>query len=755
MAGDDEDELLRAVALSNAASILKARQRAEEELLGARDALERKTEELALSLSMLKATLDSTTDGIMVTDAHFNITGHNQKFLQMWQLTDGALQSLDHGGHVDLTAARFADPAAFKARVLAIQRESPPTTFDLLQPTDGRIIERQSRPQLVDGQVKGRVWTFRDITEQRRAEEALRDESRVLELLSRIGLNLVATLDLKAVVQAVTDACTQISGAQFGAFFYRVSDETGDSLQLSTLSGASREAFAHFGQPRATGVFGPTLRGEPPVRSDDILRDPRYGQFGPHHGLPPGHLPVRSYLAVPVVARSGDVIGGLFFGHPEPGVFTQRSQNIITGIATQAAVAIDNARLYEAAQRGAEERERLLESERSARDLAERMSALKDDFLATLSHELRTPLSAIMGWIHILRRGVKNPDDVQKGLDTIERNSRAQVQLIDDLLDMNRIASGKVRLDIQPVEPIQFIDAALETVRPAAEGKGVRIERLLDPSVGPIPGDPGRLQQVMTNLLSNSIKFTPRGGKVQVLLERVGSQLEITVVDTGIGIQSAFVDHVFERFRQADASSTRKYGGLGLGLSIVKSLVELHGGTVRAASDGEGLGARFSVHLPVPLARSYGAGYGQRHPGDRGQLAAPFHPPDLSGLTVLVVDDDPDGRELARRLLSECAAKVLVAGSAAEALALLESNRPDVLVSDIGMPEVDGFELLRRLRAMDQERGGRLPAIALTALARSQDRTRALHAGFVAHLSKPVEPPELLATVASAAGRTF
>ena len=755
MAGDDEDELLRAVALSNAATILKARQRAEEELLSARDALERKTEELALSLSMMKATLDSTTDGILVTDARFNITGYNEKFVQMWQLPSDALQSLDHRGHIDLTAARFADPAAFKARVLAIYRESPPTTFDLLQPTDGRIIERQSRPQLVDGQVKGRVWTFRDITEQRRAEEALRDESRVLELLSRIGLNLVATLDLKAVVQAVTDACTQISGAQFGAFFYRVSDETGDSLQLSTLSGASREAFAHFGQPRATGVFGPTLRGEPPVRSDDILRDPRYGQFGPHHGLPPGHLPVRSYLAVPVVARSGDVIGGLFFGHPEPGVFTQRSQNIITGIATQAAVAIDNARMYEAAQRGAEERERLLESERSARDLAERMSALKDDFLATLSHELRTPLSAIMGWIHILRRGVKNPDDVQKGLDTIERNSRAQVQLIDDLLDMNRIASGKVRLDIQPVEPIQFIDAALETVRPAADGKGVRIERLLDPSVGPIPGDPGRLQQVMTNLLSNSIKFTPRGGKVQVMLARVGSHVEITVVDTGIGIQSAFVDHVFERFRQADASSTRKYGGLGLGLSIVKSLVELHGGTVRAASDGEGLGARFSVHLPVPLARGYGTGYGQRQPDSRDPLAAPFHPPDLSGLTVLVVDDDPDGRELARRLLSECAAKVVVAGSAAEALALFKANRPDVLVSDIGMPEMDGFELLRRLRAMGQERGGHLPAIALTALARSEDRTRALQAGFVAHLSKPVEPPELLATVASAAGRTF
>ncbi len=754
MGTDDETELLKAVALRNASEILKARQRAEQELVHARDALKQKSEQLALALAMMKATLDSATDGILVTDHRSRVTGYNEKLVQMWRLPDDALQALDHRALLDIVAAAFADPAGFKARVQDIYRAAPPTSFDLLLPADGRVIERQSRPQVVHGRIVGRVWTFRDITEQRRTEEALRDETRVLELLDRSGRNLVATLDLSAVVQAVTDAGTEISGAKFGAFFYKVPDAKGDSLLVSTVSGAPRAAFEQFGQPRATALFGPTLQGQPPVRSDDILKDPRYGLSAPHHGLPAGHPPVRSYLAVPVVSRSGEVIGGLFFGHPKPGVFTERSERIITGIAAQAAVAIDNARLYEAARQSAEERRRLLDNERAARNLAERMSALKDDFLATLSHELRTPLSAILGWAHILRRGVKAPEDLQKGLDTIERNARLQVQLIDDLLDMNRIASGKVRLDIQPVEPIAFIQAAIETVRPAAEGKGVRIERLLDPSVGPIPGDPGRLQQVMTNLLSNAIKFTPRGGKVQVLLARVNSHVEITVADSGIGIRADFVDHVFERFRQADASSTRHYAGLGLGLSIVKSLVELHGGSVRAASAGEGQGATFWVHLPIPLIHLYRPVNDVQHPRGPVELAPAFTMLHLSGLKILVVDDDADGRELARRVLSESEAEVLVAGNAADALVLVEAQRPDVLVSDIGMPEVDGFELLKRIRALGTERGGDLPAIALTAFARSQDRTQALRAGFVAHLTKPVEPPELLATVASATGRT-
>ena len=425
----------------------------------------------------------------------------------------------------------------------------------------------------------------------------------------------------------------------------------------------------------------------------------------------------------------------------------------MAGVAAQAAVAIDNARLYEAAQKSAEERKLLLESERHARGVAERASRIKDEFLATLSHELRTPLSAILGWSHLLRAKTPSPADLGKGLETIERNARMQTQLIEDLLDMSRITSGKVRLDVQPVQPASFVEAAVETVRPAAEAKEVRLETMLDPSAGPVSGDPGRLQQIVWNLLSNAIKFTPKGGRVQVVLERVNSHLEISVADTGAGIDPSFLERVFDRFSQADGSTTRQFGGLGLGLAIVKHLVELHGGTVRARSDGAGKGSTFTVLLPLAVVRR-DAEAPRQHPQASVAGTPTFKPMDLSGVKVLVVDDQTDARELVARVLSECQAEVITAAGAEEALVLLERERPDVLVTDIGMPDVDGFELLRRVRALGEARGGKTPAIALTAFARSEDRTRALHQGFRVHVSKPVEPAELIATVASVAGRT-
>lgn len=404
-------------------------------------------------------------------------------------------------------------------------------------------------------------------------------------------------------------------------------------------------------------------------------------------------------------------------------------------------------------QQAEEERIRLLESERTARAEAERTSGLKDEFLANLSHELRTPLSAILGWSQVLRHHATENADLRQGLEAIERNARVQTQLIEDLLDVSRITSGKVRLDIQPLEPMTFIDAAVETVRPAAEARGIRLEKILDPAAGPISGDPGRLQQVVWNLLTNAIKFTPKGGKVQVLLERVNSHLEISVTDTGIGIDPVFLPHLFERFRQADASTTRKHGGLGLGLSIVKHLVELHGGTVCAKSAGEGCGATFVVHLPLTAIRRSVDSSERRHPKS-AHLFPGFHPVDLSGIKVLVVDDEPDARALIKRVLADCSAEVILAGGAAEALTLVEAERPQVVVSDIGMPDVDGYEFLKRVRALGQARGGKIPAIALTAFARTEDRTRALHAGFLVHVAKPVEPSELVATIASVVGRT-
>ena len=395
-----------------------------------------------------------------------------------------------------------------------------------------------------------------------------------------------------------------------------------------------------------------------------------------------------------------------------------------------------------------EQREQLLESERVARNEAERVSRMKDEFLATLSHELRTPLNAILGWSQLLRKGGMNPEKMVQGINTIERNVRVQAQLIEDLLDMNRIISGKIRLNVQRVELGSVIEAALETVSLAAEAKDIRLQKVLDPLAGIVSGDPARLQQVIWNLLSNAIKFTPKGGRVQAVLERVNSHVEISVIDTGQGINPEFLPHVFERFRQADASITRKHGGLGLGLAIVKHLTELHGGTVRVKSPGEGKGATFIVSLPLVVIHP------EEVPEDFYSKAATttpvdYDPPMLNGVKVLVVDDEPDARDLVRFVLEQCSAEVATAGSAQQALELMEHYRPNVLVSDIGMPEEDGYQFIRRVRALSPQRGGRIPAVALTAYARAEDRKLALLSGYQMHVSKPVEPSELIAIVSS------
>ena len=401
------------------------------------------------------------------------------------------------------------------------------------------------------------------------------------------------------------------------------------------------------------------------------------------------------------------------------------------------------------------EREKLLAAEREARAEAERISRVKDEFLATLSHELRTPLNAILGWAQILAGGPREPEDMAEGLRTIERNARAQTQIIEDLLDMSRIINGKVRLDVQRIELTAVIEAALETVRPAAEAKEIRVEKVLDPLAGVFSGDPNRLQQVFWNLLSNAVKFTPRGGRVQVLLERVNSHLEVSVIDSGEGIAPEFLPHVFDRFRQADPSTTRRHGGLGLGLAIVKQLVELHGGSIRAKSPGAGQGSTFTVSLPLTIMQPEPPEPQRQHP-----VASPVARADngdrvtLEGVTVLVVDDEPDARSVVRRLLEERHARVVTASSAAEALELVRRQRPAVLVSDIGMPVEDGHSLIRRVRALGTADGGETPAVALTAYARSEDRVRAIENGFQMHVAKPVEAGELVRIVAALAGRS-
>ena len=598
-----------------------------------------------------------------------------------------------------------------------------------------------------DGKILRWFGTNTDVDEVRRITETLREETQTLELLNRAGTTIGSTLELQDLLQSVTDAATELSGAEFGAFFYNTVDARGDAYQLYTLSGASREAFEKFGHPRATPIFAPTFKGEGPIRLEDVTADPRYGQMEPHRGMPSGHLPVRSYLAVPVISRTSEVIGALFFGHSLAGVFNERAERLVVGVAAQAAVAIDNARLYEGLKKAAEEREQLLEAERSARAEAERVSIMKDEFLATLSHELRTPLNAILGWAQILGTS-RTEEDLNQGVDAIQRNARAQTQLIEDLLDMSRIISGKVRLDVQWTDLASVVDAAVDSVRPSADAKGIRLRRIIDPHAGPVSGDPTRLQQIVWNLLSNAIKFTPKGGKVDVLLERVNSHLEITVRDSGVGINPEFLPYVFERFRQADSSTTRAFGGLGLGLSIVKQLAELHGGTVRAKSTGENQGATFSVSLPLAPLRSIES---REHPTSLKAPAIDCEV-DLEGINVLLVDDEPDARALITRVLTQCRATVQAAASADEGLALLRKYEPDLIISDIGMPGKDGYQFIQAVRGAEETIHD-IPAIALTAFARSEDRTKAMLAGYQVHISKPIEPQELLATVASLAKR--
>jgi PAS domain S-box-containing protein len=401
-----------------------------------------------------------------------------------------------------------------------------------------------------------------------------------------------------------------------------------------------------------------------------------------------------------------------------------------------------------------EARSRLLSSEKLARSEAERANRLKDEFLATISHELRNPLNAIMGWAHMLRLGKLTEANAERAVETIYRNAKSQAQLVADLLDVSRIISGKLRLDVRTVDLIYIINAAIDSIRPAAEAKGIRLQTLLDPAAGPISGDADRLQQIVWNLLTNAVKFTAKGGRIQVKVQRVDSHAEIVVSDSGVGISKEFLPYVFDRFRQADASITRTHGGLGLGLSIVRQLVDLHGGSVSVHSEGEGKGTTFTITLPFVGVVNNQNEAESVHPQSEEVISFDGLP-SLQGLKVLVVDDEADTRELIREVLKECGSEVITSNSAADALIALEEHKPDILISDLGMPDEDGYSLISKIRALPDERGGQIPAAALTAYARAEDRMRVLRSGFQFHLPKPVDSAELVTVVASLAGRAY
>ena len=586
-----------------------------------------------------------------------------------------------------------------------------------------------------DGTIIGASKIARDISALKRAESErlrlLQENADITAALNSVGASVASDLDPNTVVQAVTDVATELTTAQFGAFFYNRVGEAGESYDLYTISGAPREAFSTFPMPRNTEVFEDTFKGTGVVRSADITQDPRYGHNLPYHGMPPGHLPIRSYLAVPVRGRADEVIGGLFFGHPDVGRFSDRHERLAAGVASWASVALENARLYASVQEA---------------------SRIKDDFLASLSHELRTPLNAILGYARMLRSGIVAPDRQQKAIATIERNATSLTKIVEDVLDISRIVSGKMRLSVQPLDFPAIVRNAIDGITPAADAKGVRVEAFLEPLSEPIAGDPERLQQVLWNLLSNAVKFTNRGGKIQVRLERVDSHVEVAVSDTGIGISPEFLPHVFERFRQADAGMSRERGGLGLGLSIARQLVEMHGGTIEVSSPGAGQGSTFRLKIPLVI---------MQRPVDAARRALPrqgverreSHLGDLHDVHVLAVDDEHDALSLASEVLEGAGARVSTARSVEEAWHKLETDVPDVVVADLGMPRLDGFQFIDRIRRHRNPRIRELPAAALTAYARSDDRIRALRAGFQIHLTKPIDPTELVTTVASLAKR--
>jgi PAS domain S-box-containing protein len=677
---------------------------AEDGLTTAPDALAGRRE-LVQALVVMRTTLEATTDAVLVAYEKAKVIHFNESFIGMWKIPREVLESATFDLLRELMSLDFADPRRFIVRfdeIVASGQES----FDLLELKDGRIFDRASKVLIVEGERAGRVWTFRDTTERHKFE--------------------ITANRLAALVASSDDAII------------------GKDLNLIVTSW-NRGAERIFGYTAEEMIGTSIMRLIPPDRLEEekeILSRIRRGQRSDHFDTvrlaKDGRRLNLSMTISPIMDASGHVIG---------------ASKVARDISERKKAEEALKKAMEEAEVANRERLQLLDSEREARSQAERASRMKDDFLATLSHELRTPLNAVLGWANILRHGNLQGEELKQGLDIIERNARVQAQIIEDLLDMSRIISGKVRLNVEWIDLAAVLYESIETLRSTALAKGVRLETQLDPFAGPISGDPNRLQQVFWNLLSNAIKFTPKDGKVEVLLKHAGTGIDVGIVDTGEGIAPEFIPYVFDRFQQGDASSTRRHGGLGLGLAIVKQLVELHGGSVRAQSVGLGKGTTFTVHLPITAI--YSETEKESHVP---QTALRENPPlpelSLANIQVLVVDDEPDARDLVKKLLEIAGATVSTASSAAEAMDRILAERLDVLVCDIGMQEEDGYSFIRHVRATERQEEGILPAIALSAYARTEDRTKAIRAGFQIHLAKPVEPAELLAVVSSLAGRT-
>jgi PAS domain S-box-containing protein len=579
------------------------------------------------------------------------------------------------------------------------------------------------------GAIIGASKIARDISEQKRAGQRA-------AFLAEIGAVLADSLEYATTLKAVANLAVPAI-ADWCAVDILTEERKLERLAVSHVDPAkidlARTIRSRYEDPSSPYSVAYVVRTGSPAMvkevSDDMIKTAARGDE--ERLALVRSLGVRSYIIVPLTAR-GRTLGALTLATAESGRFyTDDDFRFAQDVAFRAALAVDNARAYNDAQAA---------------------NRLKDEFLATLSHELRTPLNAILGYSRMLESGMLTADKHAHALQTVDRNATSLAQIVEDILDVSRIISGKIRLNVQPVDLPAVISAAVETVMPAAEAKQIRVQTILDPRAAPISGDPNRLQQIVWNLVSNAVKFTPKQGVVQVRLERVNSHVEIVVSDTGTGITPDFLPHIFERFRQADSGTTREHAGIGLGLAIARHLVELHGGTIHAASDGRDKGSTFRVRLPVMIVHHEERLERRVHPTtDFPRVATQL--PDLSGLSVLAVDDDADARTLVSETLESRGARVIAVDSVEEALHTLEGARPDIVLADIGMAQSDGFDLIKRIRQSSDAAVREIPAAALTAYARAEDRMKVLQAGFQMHLAKPVDPAELIVAVASLAKR--
>ena len=861
---ESEEKLLYSGALQTANTVRLARRRAEQELLEAKQELERKTKELAHSLAMMRATLESTTDGILVTDYDGQVTGYNQQFVEMWRLPPEVLRAGSRQRPRDVASSQVADPSSFLARIEQIYQERPPETHDLLEFADGRVIERVSKTQRIGDRNVGRVWSFRDITqriraetklrqqtqwfsvtlgsigdavitadndcrvtflnsvaeglsgwrtseamgcsindvlhlieektreratnpiesaladvevkvlpnhtilvrpdgaeipieeraapiknpegeiigavmvfhdvtERRQKEKALKEEYAITERLHEIAASISTELDLGKVVQTIIDAGTRVTRAQFGAFYFNELDEQGISCLRYVVSGVPRGAFEDVQISRATELCGTAFRDGSVIRLDDRRQDPCVGKKGACFGIPKGSLPA-SYLAVPVLSRSGEVVGGLFFGHEKPGVFTARDEKVVLGVAAQAAAAMDAARSYQA--------------EQQARAAAEQANKAKDLFLAALSHELRTPLTPVLAILSSLRENAALPPAIAEDLETVRRNIELEARLIDDLLDLTRITRGKLELRCERVRLHRMIEDATSACLPELQAKHLNLVRDVANETATILADSARITQILWNLLKNAIKFTPEGGTITIRSRTKPADgiATVEIEDTGIGIGPGQLDRVFDAFEQGNRQITRQFGGIGLGLAISQAIAESHQGTLSVLSEGEGRGSTFRLALPFDGC-------------DEDEITTTGTPNPVQSSTVpasderlqrrlriLLVEDHADTAAVLGRLLHRMGYDVLAAGDFATALALVKkeiSNAPiDVVISDLGLPDGSGLDLMRQLSTDYGLRG-----IALSGFGMDSDLKESITAGFWRHLVKPIDIGTLRATL--------